>query len=460
LWKHIVRLSASLNDYCFWSIGDGRNVDAWNDVWIEEGLRVSDLNLQIPELLQDVKVSALTDMEGNWNWNLFHDWMPTSLIQKIAAVPPPAVDSGDDKLLGTGTDGEKFVVTDMYNILCGFTNNNIETMWVNVWNLSVPERIKFFMWKVCHERILTNDVKARMRIDSGMCSFCASTVETCLHALRDCVRARPLWLSVVPIAAHGMFFGTDFKEWVYMNLKGDIRWINNIKWEDFWATACNSIWLWRNKELHDDDYNRPTRPILHILNYISEYYQARMMSSVVIKLPRVTSMIGWKPPVEGRLKLNTDGACKDGHMAGCGGIIRDSNGRWCGGFAKHVGSCSAFMAELWGVLEGLKYARSLGLQMIELNVDSLAVVHVITTGITTSSIGFAMVKRIRRLLEMDWEVHISHSYREANQCADALANMGCELSCNIVFFDACPSKIRHLFLADSWGHRTPRLIPV
>jgi hypothetical protein len=169
LWKHIVRLSASLNDYCFWSIGDGRNVDAWNDVWIEEGLRVSDLNLQIPELLQDVKVSALTDMEGNWNWNLFHDWMPTSLIQKIAAVPPPAVDSGDDKLLGTGTDGEKFVVTDMYNILCGFTNNNIETMWVNVWNLSVPERIKFFMWKVCHERILTNDVKARMRIDSGMC---------------------------------------------------------------------------------------------------------------------------------------------------------------------------------------------------------------------------------------------------------------------------------------------------
>ncbi|KAK2403852.1 Polynucleotidyl transferase, ribonuclease H superfamily protein [Trifolium repens] len=105
-------------------------------------------------------------------------------------------------------------------------------------------------------------------------------------------------------------------------------------------------------------------------------------------------MIGWKPPVEGRMKLNTNGACKDGHMARCGGIFRDSNGRWCGGFAKHVGSCSAFMAELWGVLEGLKYARSLGLQVIELNVDSLAVVHVITTGITTSSMGFAIVKRI------------------------------------------------------------------
>ncbi|PNY04820.1 ribonuclease H [Trifolium pratense] len=86
-----------------------------------------------------------------------------------------------------------------------------------------------------------------------------------------------------------------------------------------------------------------------------------MMSSIVTKLPR-----SWILSVEGRVKLNTDEACKDGHPAGCGGVIRDSNGQWCGGFAKHVGSCSAFVAELWGVLERLKYARMLGLQVIEL----------------------------------------------------------------------------------------------
>ncbi|MCH84446.1 putative non-LTR retroelement reverse transcriptase [Trifolium medium] len=77
-----------------------------------------------------------------------------------------------------------------------------------------------------------------------------------------------------------------------------------------------------------------------------------MMSSIVTKLPRVTSMIGWIPSVEGRVKLNMDEACKDGHPAGCGGVIKDSNGQWCGGFAKHIGSCSAIVAELWVFLKG------------------------------------------------------------------------------------------------------------
>jgi hypothetical protein len=68
--------------------------------------------------------------------------------------------------------------------------------------------------------------------------------------------------------------------------------------------------------------------------------------------------------------------------------------------------------------------------------------------------GFPLVKGIHRLLALDWEVHISHLYREANQCADALANMGCELSCNIVYFDVCQNRIKHLFVSDSLGHST------
>jgi ribonuclease HI len=460
LWKNLIKLSVHLNDYCFWAIGDGRIVNAWNDVWIEEGLRISELNLQIPETLKDVKVRTLVDQEGNWNWSLFQEWMPMSLIHKIAAVLPPTDESGDDKLLGSGVDGEQFDVASMYNILCNFISDNNHTIWMNVWRLHVTERVKCFMWIVCHERIITNSIKARMRLGSSLCKLCGTVEETCIHALRDCDRVRPLWLSVVPVAVRAMFFGTDIQQWILMNLNGDIRWRNNIRWEDFWATACHSIWMWRNRELHDDGFNRPARPVINVMNSISDYYQARMTSCIVTKLPRATSLIGWKLPAEGRVKINTDGACKDRRTAGCGGVIRDSRGRWCGGFAKHVGSCSAFVAELWGVLEGLKYARLLGLHVVELNIDSLAVVHVIKTGMTRSSMGFPLVKHIQRLLAMDWEVHISHSYREANQCADALANMGCELNCSIVYFDVCPSRIKHLFVSDSLGHSTPGLIPL
>jgi hypothetical protein len=49
------------------------------------------------------------------------------------------------------------------------------------------------------------------------------------------------------------------------------------------------------------------------------------------------------------VKINTDGAYKADQVAGCGGVIRGMHGEWLGGFAKGVGLCSAFIAELWGV---------------------------------------------------------------------------------------------------------------
>lgn len=47
-------------------------------------------------------------------------------------------------------------------------------------------------------------------------------------------------------------------------------------------------------------------------------------------------------------------------VVGCGGLLRDYNGVWIGGFAKHLGVCSTYVAELWGVLEGLNMARTFG----------------------------------------------------------------------------------------------------
>ncbi|PNX67080.1 ethylene responsive transcription factor 1b, partial [Trifolium pratense] len=41
--------------------------------------------------------------------------------------------------------------------------------------------------------------------------------------------------------------------------------------------------------------------------------------------------------------------------------------------------------------------------------------------------GWSLCKKILRILQFDWEVKIRHTYREANLCADALANIGCGL---------------------------------
>jgi len=48
--------------------------------------------------------------------------------------------------------------------------------------------------------------------------------------------------------------------------------------------------------------------------------------------------------------------------------------------------------------------------------------------------GKSLVEKIRRMIDLECEVVVNHSYCEANQCADALANYGCSLSGDISFF--------------------------
>lgn len=78
-----------------------------------------------------------------------------------------------------------------------------------------------------------------------------------------------------------------------------------------------------------------------------------------------------------------------------------SDGEWIGGFAKGVGSCSAYMVELREAYEGLKYARRLGFSVVELDVDSSVVVQMIYKGGWGSHCGTSLVMKICRLLEME-----------------------------------------------------------
>ena len=83
----------------------------------------------------------------------------------------------------------------------------------------------------------------------------------------------------------------------------------------------------------------------------------------------------WSSHPEGWFCLNTDGSLKSSQgMATCGGLLRDHHGRWKIGFAKKVRCTITFVAELWGVLQGLRIARDQGMQNILLQVDSESVV--------------------------------------------------------------------------------------
>jgi len=47
---------------------------------------------------------------------------------------------------------------------------------------------------------------------------------------------------------------------------------------------------------------------------------------MVVSPKHEMTLIGWKPPSVGWVKLNLDGSCRDNGICGCGDLIRGSDG--------------------------------------------------------------------------------------------------------------------------------------
>lgn len=122
------------------------------------------------------------------------------------------------------------------------------------------------------------------------------------------------------------------------------------------------MWFWRNEQYFDPDFSFPAKPLEVIFNYVCDIDAARKLAQTQ-EANHLSCMvnIGWQCSEDGWVQLNTDGSMNFAlSKAGCGGLIRNSRGEWVVGFTKNLGSCDAFVAEVWGVLEGLNLAWNVG----------------------------------------------------------------------------------------------------
>lgn len=78
-----------------------------------------------------------------------------------------------------------------------------------------------------------------------------------------------------------------------------------------------------------------------------------------------------------------------------------------------------------------------GFQTIELNVDCLVVANAVILNGRGNLMAQSLIAKIHHLLDLEWEVVVKYSYREANQCAGTLANQRCSLTSDVYFFESC-----------------------
>ncbi|XP_058759682.1 uncharacterized protein LOC131632998 [Vicia villosa] len=108
------------------------------------------------------------------------------------------------------------------------------------------------------------------------------------------------------------------------------------------------------------------------------------------------------------------------------------------------------MVELWGVLEWMNLAKSLGLRKVEVNVDSMHVVSAMKSRKSNNVKSMAMIRKIGELMDEFDRCSISHAFRETIVRADALAN-DVVLFKQDCFYRAIPDFLKPLVAADIAG---------
>ncbi|KAG7533081.1 Reverse transcriptase zinc-binding domain [Arabidopsis thaliana x Arabidopsis arenosa] len=326
---------------------------------------------------------------------------------------------------GRNCDGA-FTVSSAYSLLTrdSAPRQQMGVFYDRIWKVVAPERVRIFLWLVANQAIMTNVERARRHLcDFTICEVCKGAEESILHILRDCPAMLGIWRRLIPHSKWRSFFSQSLLGWMFGNLGEDGE-VDESTRSTRYAMAAWWGWKWRCGNVFETEGRNSNRQT-------------------------VERLIAWVYPRENWLKLNINGASHGNPgLASAGGVLQDSEGNWCGGFAVNLGICSAPLAELWGVYYGLFIAWDHRATRVELEVDSQLVVGFLTTGISESHPLSILVRLCYGFLSKDWIVRISHVYRGANRLADGLANYAFSLPLGFPKFNTMPPCVETISRED------------
>ncbi|KAL4326271.1 hypothetical protein GQ457_11G005490 [Hibiscus cannabinus] len=441
LWKGIAHMWESIRDIIYWNVCDGRTIDFWYDVWVDEHGPLIQFCL-VDGVPHGTHVIDMRNELGGWDWIVLSAMLPDFCLRKIAAIQPPSDDLGSDSI-GWRWDSKRiFTSKSAYSLLVqhpGGSPNIIwkciwslqvqhpggshNIIWKCIWSLQVPQRIRVFLWLSNRERLLTNEERFRRHLAlDARCCICNNADESVLHILRDCTKARETWSKIIPSSRLDNFFDYSLQHWLEANLCSKTEFGgNDSMWDICFATICWQLWKRRCSVLLDRNYVDRGGLLDHCL-YLADLYKGSRRN-IREDVSLATPLIRWQAPQEGWIKINTDAAVAGSdRLATIGGVFRDHTGKWIFGFSRKVGVSTVLIAELWAIHDALQRAWDRGLRKINLESDCLDAVRILN-GKSTSLLGNGLVATIFKLLRYDWTVSISHINRACNGVADRLATL-------------------------------------
>nr|KYP39528.1 Putative ribonuclease H protein At1g65750 family [Cajanus cajan] len=329
-----------------WRVGNGRRVNFWLDNWLSGNpplLQKALVDIPLVDLFKSVK--DYTNEQGEWELSQIESWIPHELWIAIQSQSPPSDDAGMDRVIWNQILDGEFTIKSAYGVAANLSLPPRSPLFKTIWKWKGPERVRVFLWRVAHGSLLTNSCRARRRMTMNpLCSICLQGEEDSLHVLRDYRFAQEVWSKSCRDPSWMLADQDNLQPWLLKNLSNSNR--SPPGWNYRFAITLDSLWHCRNKAIFQGQSITA--------NQVVDEINARMISATTYGLNQQSqvgevnynSRLSWMKPPEGILKLNCDGAVSRENMASCGGVIRDSDGRFVVAFTRKLGMCSILKSKL------------------------------------------------------------------------------------------------------------------
>ncbi|XP_055959779.1 uncharacterized protein LOC130014847 [Mercurialis annua] len=205
LAKQIWRISQDPNSIlyqgCFWQINSGLHVRPLMDPWL-----LNDCHF-LPRLQSGVSPSQVPEFVGGlfrpyslqWDEVLIRQLFIPADVSLILSIPLPYI-AVPDRLLWKHTRHGQYTVKSGYYVAAssyldptpaGY-NSLRSVNWQQLWNISIPPKVRLFLWRSLHNGLATGtNLSSRVSLSSACC-YCGME-ETLLHLLFDCPFVQRVW---------------------------------------------------------------------------------------------------------------------------------------------------------------------------------------------------------------------------------------------------------------------------
>ncbi|XVE77975.1 hypothetical protein DITRI_Ditri13aG0107100 [Diplodiscus trichospermus] len=316
-----------------------------------------------------------------------------------------------------------------------------------------------FLWLAIQNKLLTKEELHRRHLVGNPLCNCNQESESLMHVLRDCIITKQTWYELIPVQYRQKFFSLNLQDWIFGNLRNEIDIPCEENWRCVFGVAIWKFWSWRNQAIFNGRKISHSSRSQEILCKAKEIQHVNNLQNNFLLGRKQQVLVSWKPPAGEFVKLNTDGAWdKINNIASAGGVIRNSHGDWVFGFAMNIGPCGITDAELWGIHQGLILAWERGFRKVEVETDCLTALQAIQNKEKRSNFQVALASSIRELIDRDWQVVLSHNFRQTNHVADYLAKLARKLHQGIAICEEPPVEIRQCLQNDSNNVEYSRLV--